>query len=279
MSGGGATAGEIELRELASEADYEACFALQEEIWGDVRRENVPPRILFISRKVGGVAAGAFDGRGSLLGFVWGLTGPRAGRLAHWSHMLGVRPEARDRGLGRRLKLFQRERLLELGVETAFWTFDPLEARNAHFNVNRLGIRIEEYVEDFYGDGAASPVFRGLGTDRFVAGWHLTGERVRRALAGELPGRVGSFAELPVVGSRLDARGIPRPQVEEPGPSRAVRVEVPADVQRLKRESPAEGAAWRAATRRAFQACLARGMSVSAYYREPASGRCFYVLS
>lgn len=268
---------DLTLRCLRDEADYEACWNLQFEVWGELR-DRVSPALLRVSQHVGGVAAGGFDGGGGLQGFVWGISGFRHGRPAHWSHMLGVRPGVRNRGLGRRLKLFQRERLLALGVETAYWTYDPLEARNAHLNFNRLGVEVESYVLDYYGSGEGSPLHRGLGTDRFIVAWRLSGERAEAALAGGLPGDPERFAAAPVAGSRLGADGLSHPLEEEPPEVAPLRVEIPADIQGLKAAAPEEARRWRWANRRVFQACLARGLEVRTFYRDPASGRCFYGL-
>src|SRR6202000_314676 len=141
----------VVLRLLAGHDDYHAAYQLQLDTWGRDFEEAVPPGVLKISQRVGGIAAGAFDRAGRMLAFVYGLTGVRVpgsaraapsssassiggGRpeLLHWSHMLAVTPAARDKGLGARLKWFQRQQLLPLGVEVMEWTYDPLEARNAH---------------------------------------------------------------------------------------------------------------------------------------------------
>src|SRR6201999_2681869 len=106
----------------------------------------------------------------------FGLTGVRGGRLVHWSHMLAVAPGARDLGLGTRLKLFQRDLLRELGVLSVLWTYDPLEARNAHLNLNRLGAEVVEYVEDMYAGEMGSDLAEGIGTDRFIVDWRIDGE-------------------------------------------------------------------------------------------------------
>jgi len=263
------------LRPFAGSDDYQACLELQRAVWSfDDPYEYVPPVVMKVGAQIGSVGAGAFDEAGRMVGFVWGLTGLRRGRLAHWSHMLGVLPEVRDQGLGRRLKLYQRERLLEMGIATVHWTFDPLEAKNAHLNFNRLGAIAEEYARDFYGSGQASPLHRGQGTDRLIITWHLSGERMERALAGELPDRLpgrlpgdlGADAGLPI------ANDLPEPRLP-------ARVEVPAAIQTLKREHPEEAPAWRAATRRAFEALLAQGGTVRDFYRDPETGRCFYVIS
>ena len=100
---------------------------------------------------------------------MFGITGVQEGQLVHWSHMLAVERAYRDHGLGRRLKECQRELLRELGVDTIYWTFDPLVARNAHLNLNRLGTTVREYVPDMYGD-TGSPLHT-FGTDRFVVAW------------------------------------------------------------------------------------------------------------
>ncbi|HEU5322776.1 MAG TPA: GNAT family N-acetyltransferase, partial [Methylomirabilota bacterium] len=131
--------GTVTLRRIETLAEFAACVELQRETWGRDFSGCVPAAVLMVAAKVGGVVAGAFDPAGRIVGFIFGITGYTAGRPLHWSHMLAVREPARDAGLGVRLKLFQRELLLDGGVDTARWTFDPLVAKNAHVNLNRLG--------------------------------------------------------------------------------------------------------------------------------------------
>ena len=270
MAGG---ADGIVLRPLASTDDYAACVELQLTTWGGQFAELVPGSILKICQKVGGVAAGAFDAEGRLLGFVFGLTGVHNGRSVHWSHMLGVLPEARDAGIGKRLKLYQRQLLLPLGIESVFWTFDPLEARNAHLNLNRLGAEVAEYVEEMYAGEMGSELAHGIGTDRLIVDWRIASPRVARILAGEREDS-SRFHSAPVVNPNPGEDG---EAVELPDLPR-VRIEVPATIQALKSESPEEARLWRAGTRHAFEAYLARGYRVAAFEREAEGGRCFYDL-
>lgn len=268
---------DVTLRELATHQDYLACVALQKETWGQDLSEVVPPSVLKISQRVGAVAAGAFDAEGRMLGFVFGLTGVdvrRGGpspRLLHWSHMLAVKPEARDLHLGTRLKLYQRELLLPLGVEAVQWTYDPLEARNAHLNINRLGAEVEEYVEEMYAEEMGSELAKGIGTDRFIVEWRIAGERVADALAGRPPAVPGHVAGSPVISPGAGGTGGELPAT--PG----VRIEIPANIQALKAEDPDAGWAWRLSTRRAFEHYLGRGYRVAAFWRD--QGRCFYGLT
>src|SRR5439155_9004142 len=155
------------LRLLSSVDDCRACVELQRDVWGWDQADIVPATLLHVVDYVGGLVAGAFDPNSILLGFVFGITGIRDGEIVHWSHMLGVREAARNMGVGRMLKEYQRRVLAERGVARIYWTFDPLQAKNAYFNLNRLGAHVVEYVPDMYGV-TGSPLHLGLATDRLV---------------------------------------------------------------------------------------------------------------
>lgn len=263
---------DVTLRSFEEAEDYRACVEVQRATWGQDFSDAVPASVLKISQKVGSVAAGAFAPDGWMLGFVWGLTGVRDGRFFHWSHMLAVVPEARDLRLGTRLKLFQRELLLPLGVAEVEWTYDPLEARNAHLNLDLLGARPVQYVEEMYADEMGSELARGIGTDRFIVRWEIAGERVAAVLAGSPPGDPGRFDEALVIGLGVGDSGDRGDLPEAP----RVRIEIPANIQAVKAEHPDEAAAWRQVTRRAFQHYFRRGYRVEAYLRE--GDRRFYGL-
>ncbi|HEX7183760.1 MAG TPA: hypothetical protein VF756_18145 [Thermoanaerobaculia bacterium] len=262
--------GEVALRPLESVEDYRACVELQRVTWGRDFSDLVPASILKISQKVGGIAAGAFAADGRMLGFVWGLTGVRDRRPFHWSHMLAVAPEGRDLGLGTRLKLFQRDLLLPLGIEEVEWTYDPLEARNAHLNLNRLGAEVKEYVEEMYADEMGSELARGIGTDRFIVCWKIASPRVEEVIAGRLQADPERFQDTPAVGLEAAEEGSPLPDAPR------VRVEIPASIQDVKSEDIDRAAVWRGATRRAFQHYFGRGYRVESYIRD--GDRRFYGL-
>lgn len=242
---------EVEVRPLRTHADYAACVALQKATWGADFAECVPATILNVSQRIGGIAAGAFDTEGRLLGFVFGMSGVRDGRLAHWSDMLAVRTDARNLGIGRKLKEFQKRSLQRIGIERVFWTFDPLVAANAHLNLNTLGAEVIEYVPDMYAD-TDSALHSGLGTDRFIVQWDIARSN------GSAP--PGLFAP--------EARGKPP----------LVRVQIPADIHAVKARSIAEAAGWRSKTRAAFQRYLNDGYEVRAFVRPPADDAPFYLL-
>lgn len=270
---------DIVIRPLRSAADYAACVALQRETWGADFSEVVPPAILQISQHVGGVAAGAFDADDHLLGFVFGLTGVEGGRIVHWSDMLAVRPELRDLGLGRQLKAWQRDAARAAGAEVMYWTFDPLVARNAHLNVNRLGARAHAYVEEMYGD-SDSVLHQGLGTDRLIVAWPLDREplpsRCPTGDGGELP---PALLHAPLVhdhaASPDDDR--PDPQVVAERPA-AVRIAVPLDVHALLRADAADARRWRRETRHAWQWALGAGYAVTGFHRDRDAERGYYLL-
>ncbi|MGH7553286.1 MAG: hypothetical protein ACREMQ_09715 [Longimicrobiales bacterium] len=260
---------DLELRPLQSPDDYAACVELQRMTWGRNYVGVVPATLLRLSQMLGGVNAGAFTGSGGREGFVYGLTGLREGQLIHWSHMLAVHADFRDRGVGLRLKEYQRQALQGVGIEMIYWTFDPLVARNAHFNLNRLHVRVCEYVVDLYGNTGSD--LHTFGTDRFIVGWPVRekdrGRELRDAAAA---------GSAPIVN---DAPGVSDGEAEPAdGEATMVRVEVPSDIGAVAAKSVAEACAWRSVTRSAFELWMRRGLRVSGFYRD-ASMRCFYVLS
>jgi predicted GNAT superfamily acetyltransferase len=262
----------IEIRPLETLAELKACVALQEETWGEGFSERVPVSLLKVSARLGGVVSGAFGPDGdSLLGFVFGITGWVERRPVHWSDMLAVAPAARGLGLGRRLKLHQRERVVALGVERMHWTFDPLVARNAHLNLNRLGAVVREYAEDFYG-ASNSPLHGALGTDRFVATWDLTTARVLSRLGGAPPASPGVSGHRAVMAIESDVAtgvAIPGEPLVDVVSGAPVRVPIPSDIDALRDRDPASAATWRRATRAALTRWIGEGYVVKTIGAEP----------
>jgi chorismate synthase len=262
-------AGGIVIRELATHEERAEAVRIQDETWGAGFTERVPAAILMIAEKTGGIAAGAFSNRGRLLGFVFGITGLRDGRLIHWSDLLAVRPEAQGRHLGEALKVYQREHCRALGIETMYWTFDPMVARNAHLNLNRLGARVDEFVPDMYGAKTSSPL-HALGTDRFIAAWNISEEPV------PLPSAPSLLGGAPVVaGGRDDG-----PAVGEPLPgARAVAVRIPGDYHALVEADVGCAQEWRTSTSRAFSHYFSRGYRVAAFVPGGTAGATYLLSS
>ena len=232
----------VAIRPLKGGDDLAACLEVQRAVWGDDPRELVPPIVLEATLRAGGLLGGAFDEDGRLLGFVYGMPAVRDGRLAHWSHLLAVRPETRRSHLGLALKQWQRERLLSAGVDRAYWSYDPLLAGNAHLNLTVLGARVVEHVEDMYGDE-----IRGTaGSDRFVVEWSLD--------AADTP---PTTTPVCVVG--------PEDGPLPAGP--AVGVTIPSDFGALATGDPQGALRWRRRTRRAFTHYLRRGYRVAGFRR------------
>ncbi len=177
---------EFTIRPLTTLEDFQQCVEIQGAVWGYEDNDIVPRRMFLLARKIGGQVIGAFAATAPerLIGFAMALPAYRDGQVYLHSHMLAVLQEYRNAGIGRRLKLAQRDDAIARGIERMEWTYDPLEIKNAYLNIARLGAISRRYQADFYGP-SSSPLQGGLPTDRLYAEWWLRSPRVEAALRGE----------------------------------------------------------------------------------------------
>jgi predicted GNAT superfamily acetyltransferase len=236
----------IEIRHLSSLEQFERCVVLQLEVWGYSDGDVIPRRVFIVAQRIGGQVLGAFDGE-TIVGFAMSLPGFRNGRSYLHSHMLAVLPEYRNAGLGRRLKLAQREDALARGFDLMEWTYDPLEIKNAHLNIARLGAISRRYQPDFYGS-SSSPLQGGLPTDRLYAEWWLRSPRVVELLRGEA-------------------------QQEEI----VERVTVPHTIYQWKQDSKqrSQAQALQHKNRVALESAFSRGLVAVGYERDASGNGCF----
>jgi predicted GNAT superfamily acetyltransferase len=232
---------EFEVREIRTFPEIEACIGLQKRTWGMPDIDLTPSRLFVIARHTGTPPVGAFDARGELVGFVHTLRAQFEGTDAFYSHMLAVEEAWRDHGVGHALKLAQRERALALGVGLIVWTFDPLQSRNAHFNLNKLGAVVRRYEPNFYGESHNSVFDAGIGSDRVFAEWWVRSHKVESALRGERFVPIGNHTE----------------------------VEIPATIDEIKRSDREAALLARLRTRERFQSRLSRGMVAAALEHDP----------
>ena len=197
--------------------EMRACVALQKEVWNFSDAELVPLRMFVVAEKVGGQVIGAFEGRGAeMAGFALAIPGVRGGHSYLHSHMLAVRKQHQNAGLGRRIKFFQRDDALARGFELIEWTFDPLEIKNAYLNIEKLGAIARRYSPNQYGI-TSSPLQGGLPSDRLVAEWWLKSKRVESLLrAGRKP-QVQALGTISVPSQIYDWKASPatRSQAKE----------------------------------------------------------------
>ena len=244
-------AGTIKVRACEGFDEFEACVQLQIETWGYDEADVIPRKTFLVAQTIGGQVMGAFDteiagdNAESLVGFVFSLPGVKSAlglpQAYLHSHMLAVKEAYRNRGLGKQLKLEQRNEALSRGIRHMEWTFDPLEIKNAFLNISRLGVIVRSYRENFYGV-SSSRLQAGLPTDRLMAEWRLDSQRVRSILAGH-PKTVQVIEE---------------------------RIQVPAQIYEWKAtEADRERAlAVQLENRRKFQEAFSRGLAVLGFNRD-----------
>lgn len=243
---------DILIRECTAIAELDSCIRLQRDVFGLSDLEISPRRHLIVSRQAGGWTLGAFV-KETLVGFVHTLAAVRGSEIFGYSHMMAVAQAYQNQGVGARLKWSQRERVIREGRSFIKWTWDPMQARNAHFNLNRLGVAVSTYAENFYGtDYVTSPTLNGglaeggpgIDSDRLFADWQLQSPRVMELANGS---------------------------AGTPGPSIAgrpqVTIQIPSDWTRLCKDNPAQAKQEQLRVRREFQQAFAAGLIAAAFER------------
>lgn len=254
----------ITIRNLTTFDEFKQVLELERTVWGfSDPYDMVPPVVFTITVKRGAILLGAFDEQGRMVGFSYSLVGMKGRTPLQWSHMTGVLPEYRG-GLGYRLKLAQRERALALGYDLIEWTYDPLQAMNAHFNVTKLGCVAEEYHRNVYGE-STSALHRGTPTDRLVAQWHIAAPHVERRLDSvpELRVRAQEVSDAPLVNrTAMAGRWRTCVGVDLDLDERRFWLEIPIGFTDLQLEAIELAMAWRLQTREVFETYFARGHRV-----------------
>lgn len=196
----------VTIRHCHTIAEFEEMVDLEVRVWEFGERDSVPSQMYVVAAKIGGQILGAFI-EGRMAGFVLAYPGIRDGKPYLHSHMAAVLPEFRNLGIGRMLKLAQRDDALARGISMIEWTFDPLQALNAYFNFCRLGVVARRYLIDVYGH-TSSPLHAGLPTDRLVAEWHLDSHRVAKTLAGRPSPKAEDCERLEIAVDGTSEQGI-----------------------------------------------------------------------
>ncbi len=266
---------DIQIRELTTLKDFQDCVQLQRVIWGfDDPYDIVPLPLLMISARNDGVVLGAFN-KDEMIGFVYGLPGTHKGQKVQWSHMLAVYPAYQNSDIGYKLKKAQYSMSQEKGYEVIEWTYDPLESRNAHFNLRKLGCIAKEYEINIYGE-TSSPLHSGSPTDRLIAHWQIPPfnkdenwntlpqqpELVTRVVRGD-----DGFLRIQDVD--LDCK--------EP----FLFLEIPENMQQLKMKLPDEALRWRFKTRDVFTNYFDKGYVAYSFlhWKQSVPARSFYILA
>lgn len=233
---------DVVIRSLHDLPELNRCVDLQRQVWGFADLDLVPEAIFGIAGKTGGQVLGAFQNE-NLIGFVLSFSAQSKTRTYLHSHMLAVLPQHQDRGVGRLLKLAQRQEALTRGIDLIEWTFDPFQIKNAHFNIARLGAIVRRYIPNCYGR-TSSPLHVGLPTDRLVAEWWLQSTRVTRALFGE----------------------------EQAGRPAVDRIAVPFGIQETCRRAPREAEQIQLLLRKRFELCFDRGQAAVGFQLDDSGG-------
>jgi predicted GNAT superfamily acetyltransferase len=240
---------DVKIRECVTVEDFNQCIELERAVWKDDDIDIMPIRLYMISKACNAPTIGAFDQSGKLVGFVHTMLALMGKNVVYHSHMAAVVEELRHKDIGYRLKLAQRDRALEAGIPLIIWTFDPLQSRNAHFNINKLGVVIRRYEINYYGEGVSTVFDSAVPSDRVFAEWWVASPHVESALAGN------------------------RPAIQED----ATAVVIPDDIDAVRARSLEEHVDWRLRVREDFLRELLQGRVVRGFTRDQESAKSMYL--
>ncbi len=279
---------DFEIRDLTTIDEFRQVVSLEKAIWGYTDEGDlvtVPVFIFTVHR--GAILVGAFAssspgaGPGRMVGFAYAVAGMKHGKPMMWSHMAGVLPEFRG-GLGFRLKLAQRDRALTQGHDLIEWTFDPLQAMNAHFNFAKLGGVVEEYAPNFYGE-STSTLHRGTPTDRVVLSWKIAEPHVIRRIeqsSSALRVKSHEIAEAPVANATvMDGEWRKTKTIDLAIRERRLWIEIPTGFTEMQQRAPDRALAWRMDVRQMFEEYLAKGYRAVDFVLQRDAGFGRYLLA
>jgi len=272
---------DIRIRDLKTIDDFRRVVDLEHAVWGYTdSADTVTVPVFIFTVKRGATLIGAFDADDRMVGFAYAVVGMKDGRPMLWSHMTGVLPDYRG-GLGYRLKLEQRARALAQGYELIEWTFDPMQAMNAHLNFAKLGGVVEEYAENFYGE-STSALHRGTPTDRLIVSWRIGEPHVIRRLdqTPSLLVRSHEVGEAPVANvTAIDGEWRVVKSLDLTVSERRLWIEIPTGFTQMQQQAPERALQWRLHVRQMFQAYFAQGYRAVDFVLQRDAGFGRYLLA
>ena len=269
---------DVTIRPAVSVADYLACQDAQRRAWGITDDSYVVPLATLIgAQHHGGLVLGAYHADGSAVGLSFAFLGKVRGQLCLYSQLTGIIPGRQGQGLGYQFKLAQREFCRGHGIDRIAWSFDPLQSRNAHFNIHCLGATATQFIADMYGQ-RTDALNNGTSTDRLIAEWPTTTDLPDRTPA---PAHWGEYPRLITLRDRPDGAveptGIDASLLQSSTP---VLIQVPSTITTIRRDDPERAEAWTLAVRDAFGLAFEAGRVADGFFREevPTRRRYYYVV-
>ena len=266
---------DVRIRRAEGLADIHACVDLQREVWKFTEPEHIAaPPLLILGNRYGGCVLLAESSDGKAIGFSYALLCSEPDRsLFWWSHMTAVAPAHQGKSVGFQLKLAQRTEALSEGIDRICWTFDPLQALNAHFNIRKLGTQVLRYEANIYGE-SSSPLHHGMPTDRLLVEWNLESP----AVVNRLGGAAHSIPRDLDVMARITAPGGPDSHafsLEE----KSLVLEIPTDINTIRQTDPESARNWQRTLEQVFNRCFRSGYDIIDFLRiEEPRPQALYVL-